>query len=193
MKKKDLHNIKNTGFKTPNHYFDGLEDSILGEIKLDEKVKGTVGLKVPENYFEDMEASILSQVKLNDNVKSPGFTAPETYFDTLEDKILNKIPTKKESRIIALFNKKTILYASSIAAAIALFFSLYTSEESITFDSLDTEIVDNYILNETEFTELASLFVEAELNETSFIDYNLSDDTLDSYLEDLEDKELISE
>ena len=192
MKKKDLHNIKNTGFKTPNHYFEGLEDEILGKIKLGKKVECT-GMEVPDNYFEGVEDAILSQIKLNENIKTPGFTTPETYFDTLDDTILNKVSSKKGSKVITLFNKKTILYVASTAAAIALFFNLNSSGKAVTFDSLDTEVVDNYILNETEFTDLASLFIEAELNETSFIDYNLSDDTLDSYLEDLEDNELISE
>ncbi len=192
MKKKDLHNIKETGFKTPDHYFEGLEDTFLEEIKLGDKVKGS-GLKMPKNYFEGMEDSILSQIKLNQNVETTGYTTPEAYFDTLEDTILNKMSSKKESKVISLFNRKTILYASSIAAAIVLFFSLNTSKKSITFDSLDTEVVDNYILDETELNDLASLFTDTELNEANFIDYDLSDDSIDTYLEDLEDNELISE
>ena len=62
MQKKNLHNIKKTGFTTPNNYFEGIEDSILNQIKLQEKV-GDTGFKTPDNYFEGLENSILEKVK----------------------------------------------------------------------------------------------------------------------------------
>lgn len=164
MKNKHLHNIKGTGFN------------------------------VPDNYFEEFEKSIFSQANLKDLVVDSGLKEPEGYFDNLEEQILSKVSTKKETKVIGLFTKKTLFYASSVAAAIVLLFSLtFKNLNTISFDSLDIETVNNYILNEAETDELAALFIDTELNETNFINYNLNDDTIDSYLESLDDIELISE
>ena len=61
------------------------------------------------------------------------------------------------------------------------------------YDSLDTETVDTFILNNFEADEIAFLFSSSELSETNFIDYNLNDETLDYYLESLDETELILE
>lgn len=187
MEKSNLHNILNSGFKTPKGYFENLEDTILSEAKLSE-IAETSGLNKPKDYFEGLEDVILNTAKLNEKVSTSGFKIPEDYFETLE----NTIITKQEPKVISLFNKKTLLYASSIAAAIALFFSLSIfGDASVTLADVDTELIDNYVLNETQATDIATLFTETELENTSFIDYNLSDDTLDNYLEDLDENELI--
>jgi len=194
MKKNNLHNIKDSGFKTPNYYFEYLEDTILNEVKLKENIESH-NTDVPDNYFDDLEDIILSKVKLNEKVSTPGFETPTDYFTTLEDSIISKIEIEQSPKVVPLFNKKNILYASSIAAAIVLFFRLSIipgsdiKEPSIS--DIDTELIDSYVLDETQATDLASLFTETELDETSFINYNLSDDTLDSYLEDLDENELI--
>lgn len=195
MKNKDIHNIKKSGFKVPNNYFETLEDSVLNIAKLEEKTK-TPRFKTPSNYFDNLETIILNQAKLNTIVEDPGFKTPENYFENLEKTILNKTPLKKETKLIVL-NKSTLFYAASIAALIVLFFSLdpfkngTDSKSIVTIDSLDTELLDNFVLDEVETSNLAALFTDIELNETSFIDYNLTDDTLDHYLEDLDDSELI--
>lgn len=164
MKNKHLHNIKNSGFK------------------------------VPDNYFEELEGSIFSQANLKDLAVDSGLKEPEGYFDNLEEQILSKVVSKKETKVIGLFTKKTLFYGSSIAAAIVLLFNLtFKNLNTISFDSLDIETVNNYILNEAETDELAALFTDTELDETNFINYNLTDDTIDSYLESLDDIELISE
>ncbi len=41
MNKNKLHTIKDSGFKTPKNYFDGLEDSIMNQIKLQGKIEST--------------------------------------------------------------------------------------------------------------------------------------------------------
>jgi hypothetical protein len=148
MKNENLHNIKNSGFKVPQDYFEGLEDSILNEAKLKSIVSDT-GFKTPDGYFDNFEVTI-----------------------------------EKETKVISIFSKKNMLFVSSIAAAIVLFFSLNIFDNSpLTFNDLDTTTVDNYILDETEIGELTPLFLNNELSETEFIDYSLSDEALDGYLE----------
>ncbi len=190
MEKNNLHNTKNSGFKTPEDYFEYLEDTILSEAKLSETVE-TSGLNTPTDYFEGLEDVILNKAKLNDKVSDTGFKVPEDYFETVEDTIIKT--TKQAPKVISLFSKKTLLYTSSIAAAVALFFSLsiFGEGDTLSYADVDTEQLDSYVLNETQATDIAALFTETELENTNFIDYNLSDDTLDSYLEDLDENELI--
>ena len=93
MNKNKLHNIKDSGFKTPKNYFDGLEDSIMNQIKLKGKIEST------------------------------GFKAPDNYFESLDDKILGKVAHKP--KVISLFTRRNLFYASSIAAALVLMFSIF--------------------------------------------------------------------
>ncbi len=158
MTNKNLHNIKNSGFKVPQNYFEGLEDSILAEAKLKSIVNDS-GFKTPEGYLDNFEVLI-----------------------------------KKETKVISIFSRKNILAVSSIAAALVLFFSLNLFNNStLSINDLETTTVDNYILDETEIGDLTSLFQDIELNENQFIDYSISDETLDSYLETDDFNDLYSE
>lgn len=158
MTNKNLHNIKNSGFKVPQNYFEGLEDSILAEAKLKSIVSDS-GFKTPEGYLDNFEVLI-----------------------------------KKETKVISIFSRKNILAVSSIAAALVLFFSLNLFNNStLSINDLETTTVDNYILDETEIGDLTSLFQDIELNENQFIDYSISDETLDSYLETDDFNDLYSE
>ncbi|MGB1210713.1 MAG: hypothetical protein ACPG41_04770 [Lacinutrix venerupis] len=146
------------------------------------------GFKVPQNYFEEFENSILTEAKLKNLVSDSGFKAPEGYLDNFS------VPIEKETKVISIFSKKNMLLVSSIAAAIVLFFSLNVFDNSpLSFDDLDTTTVDNYILNETEIGDLTSLFQDNELSENQFIDYSLSDEALDNYIENIDFNDLYSE
>ncbi|AEH01833.1 hypothetical protein [Lacinutrix sp. 5H-3-7-4] len=152
MENKNLHNIKETGFKVPQNYFEALEDTILNEVKL-KSIVSESGLKAPKGYLDNFNVSV-----------------------------------KEETKVISIFNKKNIIFVSSIAAAIILFFSLNIFNTSTTtLDDIDTASVDDYILNETEISELTTLFQDSDLSEAQFIDYTLSDEALDSFIEDLDD------
>ncbi|WP_272022669.1 hypothetical protein [Olleya namhaensis] len=61
MKKENLNTINNSGFKAPKDYFEGLEDAILTQAKLEAHSK-TVSFKVPDNYFETIEDSIVAKL-----------------------------------------------------------------------------------------------------------------------------------
>ncbi len=145
MKDNKLHNIKNTGFKAPDNYFDTLEDRLFTE------------------------------AKLKANVNSSGFVMPKDYLDGLEDAILNKV-TEKEPKVIPLLSKRTLVYVSSIAAAILLLFNLsILKTKPTTFDSLDTETVENYILEE----DIGSYEINSSLTEDDFYVDNFSEVTID--------------
>ncbi|TGV02692.1 hypothetical protein [Flavivirga rizhaonensis] len=156
MKQKKLHNIKETGFKVPDDYFNTLENVILSDIKL-KKVS-----------------------------KDSGFKLPEDYFNNLEDTIIDKVSTKTPTKVISLFRKKTIIYLSGIAAAVLLLFYISFPEKKPAFDSLDFETVENYIMNENIGSyEIATLLTEEDLLEEHFIEYKEGDeDTIETYILD---------
>ncbi|MBU2950074.1 hypothetical protein KO493_05115 [Tamlana agarivorans] len=157
MKTNKLHNIHSTGFKIPDGYFDALEDRIFNKLKNDS----------PLNAVEET-----------------GFKAPKDYFDSINESIIEHIKNEeKTTKIIPLFNKKTILFASSIAAAVLLLFNLSVFESKPTFNSLDAQTVENYIISEDMSTsELAFLFTDVELDETIFSETIFDDENIEDYL-----------
>ncbi|MEP5340404.1 MAG: hypothetical protein ABJL44_06005 [Algibacter sp.] len=155
MKQNKIHNIKETGFK------------------------------VPKDYFKNLEDVILSDIKLKSTTDDSGFKAPEDYFNTLERKILDKISENDNPKVIPLFSKKNLIYISSIAAAVLLLFNLSIFEKELTWDDLDINTVENYIINENIGTyDIASLLINEELKEEDFINYSLNDEHLETYLMD---------
>jgi len=158
MKKFNLKNIKRSGFKTP------------------------------EDYFDKFEASVLNQDKIKNS--GNGFKVPEGYFETIEDTILNKV-NQKESKVIQLFSRKSIITSLSIAASIFLLFNLSIFEKRITFDSLDNETLENFVLNqELESSDIANLITNPEELPNAGIAESVSDALLENYLlnsEEIED------
>ena len=102
MKNEKLHNIKSNGFKTPENYFDSIEDKFFERLKFEENIEG---------------------------VNDSGFTAPEGYFDTLEDKILSKLEDKP---IVKLNSRKTLYYIAGIAASLLLLFAIFLNNNDTT-------------------------------------------------------------
>ena len=153
MQKHNLHNIKKTGFKTPQDYFKNFEDDILNDIKLKETISNS------------------------------GFNAPKDYFETLEERVMDKVSANKTPKIISLFNKRNLLYASSIAAAVLLLITLNTFNKDVSWNKLDSETVENYMIQEdiTSY-EIASLFSEEDLKEENFVTHNLNTEHVETYL-----------
>jgi len=154
---KELKNIKTTGFKTPDNYFDTIEDNVMDNIKLN---------------------NIL-------NSKSTGQTTPEGYFDTIEDSVFQKITSsKKEIKVIRLFTRKNMFYAASIAAAIILML-IVVLPSNPSFSNLELETVENYIYQESYSSEdIAALLTEEELKEVLYADSSYSDESLEDYILD---------
>jgi hypothetical protein len=165
MKTNKIHSITNSGLKTPKDYFDNLEDRFMAEIKL-------------------------SEAKNNS-----GFKAPEGYFDSLENSILNKVSEKETSKVIPLFNKKNLIYISSIAAAVLLLFNLSIFETNTnSWDSLDADTVENYILDENLGAyEIASSLLEDDMLEENFASLEFTDEAMEGYfLENTSVEDLIT-
>lgn len=165
MKKEKIHNITTAGFKTPDHYFDSFEAQLLKRID------------------DDM---------IIDTIESSGFTAPTNYFDTVESNILNALEPKPETPIIQFKPKNTFYYFAGIAASFVLLFSLVFNNKAITFNAIDTVSIENYLYQEDYSNEeFTTLFKIDDISESDFIDVNISDTTLNDYLESLDTEDFI--
>ena len=162
----NLNNIKNTAFKAPQNYFQNLEDQIMDKIKLNEALQ---------------------------NIDNEGFKAPDEYFDTLEDVVLNKIKNEKNTKVISLFSKKSLIYISGVAAAILIMFNVFWNNTETSMETIDIELVENFFIEEGINTyEIASLLsndddinLDIELFDETFNDTSLEDYLLENI--DLED------
>ncbi|WP_298534739.1 hypothetical protein [uncultured Algibacter sp.] len=165
MKKSNLNKIKSTGFKLPDDYLDSFEEQVLGKIHDKPKL---------------------------DAIETSGFKKPENYFDSLEERIAQKLSNQKETKVITLNAKRTLVYLSGIAAAILVLFNLAIFDSKPSFDDLETETVENYLLDESITSyEIAGLLSDEQIEEVIILDHNLSEDHIETYLLDNADIETL--
>lgn len=165
MKKKRLHHIKTTGFKTPEQYFEAFDEQLFERIKSNDSISG---------------------------IETSGFSVPQNYFDTVDAKIMSKI--NAENQAVIQLKPRTIFYSvAGIAASVILMFSLvFNNNKSLSITTLETSFLERYILQESAtYDDLASLFESDDISETDFIDFNISEETLDYYLENTDTEDLI--
>ncbi|MFT4612239.1 MAG: hypothetical protein ACJA1H_001297 [Glaciecola sp.] len=161
----------------------------MKEKKLD--TINTSGFKVPKDYFSQVEEQILSEVHLKNTFDTTGFDVPDSYFESLEHKIFQKLEEEQGVKVIPLFSWKKVIYVSAMAACLVLMFNVfYNASETITFDSLETASIENY-LEQEDYTsyELASLLTDDELDINNFTDIEISEGSLEDYLLDQSDIE----
>ncbi|WP_299129086.1 hypothetical protein [uncultured Winogradskyella sp.] len=156
MKQNELHNINTTGFKTPDQYFDGIEEKIL------------------KHLFD--KGSL-------DSFKNTGFEVPKNYFDTVEDSMFSRI-SEEETRVIKLISKKNWHYVAGIAASLLLLLAVFINRNNNT-EELSVEMVENYLENsDLDSYELAELLSDVDLLEEDFIitETQYKEDSLEDYL-----------
>lgn len=151
---RNLKNIKASGFKTPENYFEGVEDSVLNQIHL-KSIEGS-GFKIPEGYLDTLDDTIIAKVSKNN-----------------DSKVINLFS-----------RKNLLYMSSVAAAILLLFnLSIFESKRVASFDTLDTATLENYILSEyIDSYEISSLMNNEEINEEAFIDYNFSDEHMEDYI-----------
>jgi hypothetical protein len=157
MKDKKLHNIKSTGFKTPDNYFETLDDAVFSK---------------------------LAEENLSAQIDSSGFKVPKNYFETIDSKILSTLDKKEDSKVISLFSWKKVAYISGVAASLILAFNLvFNNTNELTFDTLETASIENYLLNEDlSAYEIAPYLGMTELNSDNFIDNTMNASDIEDYL-----------
>jgi len=157
MKDNNLHNIKSTGFKTPENYFESFNEKLLAKLKDEDKLS---------------------------TISSTGFKVPNDYFKTVDDKVLSSLANNDEPKVISLFSWKKVAFTTAVAASLILMFNIaFNPQEKLTFESLETASIENYLAEEDFISyELADLLTQEELNSEVFANTDISEDSLEDYL-----------
>lgn len=166
MKKDKLYNIKSTGFKTPDNYFESFDDKLFERLPQKDSV---------------------------DSVKTTGYKTPKDYFDTVEANVFSKL-SDDEKPVIKLSTRKTFYYVAGVAASLLLLFAVFINSD--TTEELSVEMVENYLGNrDLNSYELAELLSDSDLLEDDFIitKTTYQEDNLESYLLENSDIESILE
>lgn len=154
MKEQKLKHIKHSGFTAPEDYFETLEDTLLAQVKLEE-------------------------MRLNSN---SGFSVPQGYFDTLDSTIIKHVNSKKQSKVISIFNRSHLIYFGGIAASIVLLFNLVLHNRN-SWNSIKSETVEDYLVEEdlTSY-EIASNLTDNLFPENAFLNEDYSDQSIENYV-----------
>ena len=163
MKKDKLHNIKSTGFKTPDNYFESIEDKFFERLHEEKSIKG---------------------------ILDSGYSVPKDYFDTIEDNVLDQLEAS-ETPVVKLTTRKTFYYIAGIAASLILLLAVFINRGNSP-EELSIEMVETYFENsDLDSYELAQLLSEEDLLEDDFtiIKTPYQEEDLENYLLDNTDIE----
>ncbi len=164
------------------------------------KQKKNTGFITPENYFENFDAQLLGKIKANNLPKVTGFKTPENYFEGLEENILKTLKEEeKPTKVISLFPKKYFGYAAAIAASLVIGFVTFnaTNTTNSNLDALQLAAIDTYIeegnLN-IDLYELTSYIDDEDITDLNLKNQQFSEVTLKDYLlENVDEETLITE
>jgi len=161
--------------------------------------KHTDGFNTPKDYFENFEDRLFSKISEENLPKEAGFTIPEGYFEQLDASLLKSVEQSiDQSKVISLFSKKTLAYASAIAACAVLIFSLTNSNNTLnSIDNLNISSIESYIeegnLN-INTDDIASLLKDEDLNNIPSENDYISEKILEEYLiENIDDSSILTE
>lgn len=195
----DNKHISKTGFKTPENYFENLEDKVLQNLnKKQPKIykfekEYTAGFETPTDYFDNLETKIFRKLEIDQKSSvDSGFKVPMGYFDQLEKRVLEvSLEKKKNPKVIPLFTTKKLVYFSSVAAAIALVISIANisfPKDDTDFSSLDIADIQDYMDDEAgvfgDIEITAALISEkTDLSVDTYNTLELNNDSVIEYLE----------
>ena len=151
----------------------------MKKLKLHNDIKS--GFKTPENYFNTFEEQLLSELKLKEQVSNSGFNEPKDYFNNFKVDLSEVKPS--EPKVIPLFNKKTMLFVTSIAAAFILLLTIPSNNNELNFASLDNDTIEDYLLiSDFESSELNDLITNTTAFEDKILEETLNNIPLEDYL-----------
>jgi len=200
MNQEELHKIaptlslipKTSSFEVPEYYFDEVENTVLSKWKLDalDLKKDTSIFKTPANYFDNLETVVISKLKAEKAQLEQENRIPKDYFETIEDRVFETL--KSERKTISIKTIGKFLAPIAIAASLLLIFMLNSTNETVTFDSLATAEIEQFIdygMIDIDEQTLARAFDDLEYQTEELIT-SLSDNETLEYLYD-EDLEII--
>ena len=122
---------KRNPFSVPDGYFENCDEAIFSAVYFDGLKQKTSdnNFEIPQNYFEDLTERIQTRIALSEMPKAENaFGVPENYFDTLQSRIADKIAAsepKREAKIIPLWRRNIVKYASAACFLLMASFSIY--------------------------------------------------------------------
>lgn len=153
------------------------------------------GFRTPDNYFENLEAKLAECIFPSSNKdtlqnipKNSGFHVPSNYFEELESKLSSKITTQKSGKVIRTkFSRNWWYTASAIAAIFILLFMInpFAKQQTSSWDDVELSAMEQYInqgyidFSEADFSTIMGNDYLVE--ESSF--YNMSTDAVVDYLD----------
>lgn len=199
MKKEKLHiiapnlseiSLKKSAFKVPDNYLETTEDEVIAKIYLQKIVQknSTSNFNIPTDYFNTIEEITLTKLKAEAIAIKNNAEIPSDYFETFEDRVLTKV--KASQKVISLKQIAKYMAPLAVAASLLLFFILNTNTKKVTFDSLATSEIEQFIesgLVDINAITLAETFSEIDLS-TNNLTNTISDEEVLDYLtvEDIE-------
>lgn len=161
-----------------------------------EKKKYQTGFKVPEDYFNSLEDKLFNITSENKLPNTPGFKVPDNYFESLEDTILSKV-TFEDPKVISIFKRRNLWYASGIAAAIALLLVFTWNSNTINPNTIEFAEIETYINNDNldlEMQDIAQVLNDEDLEDLSLETLSISEENIEDYLLDnIDDTTLLIE
>ncbi|MDT0556803.1 hypothetical protein [Patiriisocius hiemis] len=144
------------------------------------------GFKVPSNYFDEFEEKLFNTLESQTLPKETGFKVPEGYFDSFDVSIPSKTIEVIETKVVPLYKKPSFIVAASIAACIAIIFSVINfGNTTSSIDTIDFASLESYI--ETGNLDIETYELEAMLDQEIIEDLSntmvtFSDENLEDYL-----------
>lgn len=157
MKNKNLYNIQSAGFKTPESYFESVDNAILSKLEISKNLE---------------------------DVHTNGFNVPDNYFETFDAKVLDSLTKDDSTTVISFFSRKNVVYISGIAASLVLAFTLlFSNSNDLTFENLETASIEGYLIDEdlTAY-DIAPYLNAYDMNSDSFVETTINDATIEDYL-----------
>jgi len=158
--------VKRNPFAVPDNYFESVEETVLSAVFLDGLKQKTNdnGFEVPQNYFEDLTERIETNIRLSElPVTENAFAVPENYFDTLQSRITDRIvgeEPKKVARIIPLWRRNIVKYASAACFVLIASFGAYFYQNSTSIP-----------VSQTRSAELANEQMLYDIDENTIIEH----------------------
>ena len=155
---------------------------------LNQKVGKNTGFSTPDNYFQEVEENLSSISFITSLPKEKTFTTPDNYFVSVNDSILEKLAPKKNKdvKIISLKERFLQYIPMAAAASVLLFIGInYFSTQKTTFDDITITDIESWFENgygETYTEELATAINTSDIEDDLFA--SISDESLENYLLD---------
>ncbi|MEO5788803.1 MAG: hypothetical protein ACOH2D_09435 [Gelidibacter sp.] len=159
MKKSHLHNIKESGFKTPDEYFAAFDQRLFKKIEVQKELApiSNSGYKVPDNYFENFD-----------------------------DKLQKRLKDDASPKVIKMGSWRNAAYISGIAASLILLLTVFTkSQNDVSINKIETASIEEYLNGQNlNIYDIASFLNDEDLVLDNFVTNTFTDESLENYLLD---------